>query len=91
MQNKSRLRPPPPPVTRETDEPTDLEAWYLECLRRWVVAYGRAPMIRELTAFCKRSISPVFSALVRLEEKGHVRRTDDRRFIPVNLNPPEAT
>lgn len=63
-----------------------MELWYLECLRRWVAHHGRSPVIRELSAMCKKSKTAVQSALVALEWKKCVTRVggdgdDARRFV----------
>lgn len=51
-----------------------MELWYLECLRRWITAKGRSPVIHELAAFCGKSKTATHSALVALEHKGYVTR-----------------
>lgn len=71
MTGNRELKPPPDPAG---DLPTETELWYLECLRRWTKAYGRAPVIRELALFCKKSPTAVASALYALEYKRYVDR-----------------
>lgn len=51
-----------------------MEAWYLECLKTWTHRTNRAPWLHELAAFCKKSHTAVYSALISLEHKGWVRR-----------------
>jgi len=59
-----------------------MEAWYLESLRRWIVAKKEPPTVRELALLCKRSLTATRSALLSLEYKGYVERGEgtDRRF-----------
>lgn len=78
-------RPPDP----SGNQPTSMELWYLECLRRWIKAHGRSPVIHELAAFCAKSRTAVHSALIALEHKGCVTRVGgegpgSRRFVPVS-------
>lgn len=53
---------------------TVMESWYLDCLVRWTTIKRRAPVLHELAAFCKRSQTAVYAALVSLEHKGYVGR-----------------
>lgn len=86
MNGNPGLRRPPDP---EGDLPTATELWYLECLRRWIAAKGKSPVIRELAGFCRKSNTAVQSALAALEYKGYVTRVGgegrlSRRFKPVD-------
>jgi len=54
--------------------PTEIEAWYLECLRRLTAHYKRLPKINELAVYCDRAVFPTWQALCRLERIGKVRR-----------------
>lgn len=72
-----------------------MEGYYLQCLRVWSHRMRRAPWVHELAAFCHKSQTAVYSALISLEHKGWVRRVGadptkkaDRRFVAV---PTEAT
>lgn len=81
-----RMTHKPPPVP--TSSLTKMEAWYLDCLRRWVANKRRAPAIQELAAWCDKSRTATYHALVSCEHKGYTTRVggegDDRRsFIPV--------
>lgn len=46
----------------------------MDCLARWTAGNKRAPKLAELAAWCKKSPTAVYSALVSLEHKGHVGR-----------------
>lgn len=63
-------KPPPPP----TDAMTPMESWYLECLVRCTHKLRRAPVLHELAAFCKKSQTACYTALISLEHKGYVTR-----------------
>lgn len=70
-----------------------MEAYYLDCLRRWTHRMKRAPWVHELAAWVRKSHTAVYSALISLEHKGYVRRvgTDpakksDRRFEAVPMD-----
>lgn len=85
MNGNQGFRLPPDP---EEDLPTATELWYLECLKRWIAAKGRSPVIRELARACRKSNTAVQSALQALESKGYVERVGGegrlaRRFKPV--------
>lgn len=77
--------PVSPPPDRIDELPTPTEQWYLECLRQWCQAMGRAPTIRELAAWIQRTVMPTFTALKRLQAKGLVARTARQRFIPTEF------
>jgi len=77
MPSSPRLVLPPDPPR---DQPTKKEAWYLDCLDKWSRHHKRAPTLVELAAFCCKSTTSVYSALVALGHKGHVVQGDDRKF-----------
>jgi len=79
-------RPPPrprpiPPVDRDPKPATATELWYLECLRLLTAHYGRPPSIPELARYCRRGLFPTWEALCKLEKKGRLTRTKDRKFV----------
>ena len=82
--------PRPPQIIRSTRPITDLETWYLSCLRLLYKHLGRAPSIVELATYCEKTINPTWVAMRSLESKGAVTRAgtgstqEDRRFVPVN-------
>ena len=81
MERKTtRRRPPPAPVLPDL---TAKETWYLECLRILSKHLGRPPVVHELAAYCGRSKSPVFDAMVSLKHKGRVTQDADKRFVVV--------
>ncbi len=57
-----------------------MESHYLTALSIWTAHMGRPPMIHELAAYCNKTRSPVYGALVSLEHKGYVLRNDARQF-----------
>lgn len=59
---------------------TPREQDYLDALQTWIAHAGRSPTVLEFAFYCNRSPAPVHGALVRLEQKGYVRRNQDRRF-----------
>lgn len=61
-----------------------MEAHYLQALTIWTQYMGRSPALHELAAYCKRTRSPVYGALVSLEHKGYVRRNPARQFEVVS-------
>ncbi len=66
-----------------------MEAWYLECLKQWTDRMSRPPCVRELAQWVKRSRTATYAALVSLECKGLVERSNMdgpprfRRFMAV--------
>jgi hypothetical protein len=80
-------KPPPQP----TEQLTAMEAWYLECLKRWTAVKGKGqpPSIAQLAAWCKRSQTAVYDSLLRCEAKGYVSRLggdnlrNARKFVAV--------
>jgi DNA-binding IclR family transcriptional regulator len=72
----------PPPVPRAV--PSKMESWYLECLRVWTRKQKRAPWVHELAAWCRKSQTAVYSALVSLEHKGYVRRVGEDPTVKAN-------
>jgi hypothetical protein len=61
-------------------ELTKMEAWYVECLKRWSKAHRRAPAIHELAGYCKKSPTAVYSALLSAGHKGYVQQNVERKF-----------
>jgi DNA-binding IclR family transcriptional regulator len=60
-----------------------MEVWYQRCLQRWTAANKRTPTLDEIAAYCGKSRSAAYSALVALEHKGQLARDQDRRFVVV--------
>ena len=58
------------------------EAWYLQRLHAFIDAKGRTPSVSELATRCRRSRTPVYWMMLRLESLGFVERDDQRRFRP---------
>lgn len=83
---KTKQLPKPPPlkaIPASTRPPTQIENWYLTCLRTLTAHYGRPPSIVELAKYCKRAINPTWEAMRSLEAKGNVKRNERRRFVEV--------
>lgn len=84
MSSKPRSRKPPPalpsPPPRPVRPATATELWYLECLKILTKFLGTVPSVSELARYCGRSDTPVWIAMRSLENKGHVRKSDDRGY-----------
>lgn len=69
---------PPDPPERPLSEK---EEWYLRCLKGWIRAKGRPPSIGELASWIRKGRSTTFRALLRLESKGSVQRSEDKNTL----------
>ncbi len=85
----ARKIPPLPP--RQRQALTAGESWYVQCLAILTEHLKRPPSMPELAAYCRKAVNPVFTALVRAEGKGHVRRVGrgkKRKFVLVPAEQP---
>jgi DNA-binding GntR family transcriptional regulator len=81
---------PPPPVLAPSQQPSPVERWYYDAMIRWATARKEWPTVQQLATYTKRSTTPVYRALVRLEAKGYLVRvgtkgSHHRRFVPPDI------
>ena len=78
---RTKKIPVAPPAPNIREALTAVEAWYLECLGLLTKHLGRPPSLPELAAYCKRTVTPTYLALVSCERKGYAKRgTADRKW-----------
>lgn len=79
-------KPPTPPAAPRASNRrpiTEIEAWYLECLRLLTAYLKRPPTVTELARYCKRTETPVHRGLQRLADKQRVKNVEGKYIIPV--------